>query len=310
MTPDVAQPGSLIDRLPLSRSARGSLLALMSTASIASIFVVSKWALQSLDQATFITWYYGATLLIAIGYQALRRRPGLRASFPRRGYWPIVTLGLISGLSTLFFFSAINLIDPAVASFFDRSETVFAIILGFWLFGERFQPIELAGMAVLLLGVAILTYSGGRVVMLGAALVFVANLLYAIGLALVKSRLQAIDPGALTGLRALFGMPVVILYAIFSGTWHVPPPLQIAGIALGALLGPFLGHMLYYRSLRYIDLSKASLLHSSQPLFVALFALAIFGTIPGPVQLLGGALVLAGVYTLVAGRRQPANAPS
>ena len=65
--------------------------------------------------------------------------------------------------------------------------------------------------------------------------------------------------------------------------------------------------MLYYRSLRYIDLSKASLLHSSQPLFVALFALIIFGTVPGPSQWLGGALVLAGVYALVAGRRRPAS---
>jgi drug/metabolite transporter (DMT)-like permease len=310
MAPESSLQDSLIDRLPLSRTGRGSLLALMSTAAIASIFVVSKWALQSLDQATFITWYYGATLLVAIGYQAVRRRPGLRASFPARGYWPIVVLGLISGVSTLFFFTAIQLIDPAVASFFDRSETVFVVCLGIWLFGERFKPIELAGMAVLLAGVAILTYAGGRVVLLGAALVFVANLLYALGLALVKSRLQAIDPGALTGLRALFGLPVIIVYAVFSGTWHVPGALQIAGIFLGALLGPFLGHMLYYRSLRYIDLSKASLLHSSQPLFVAVFALIIFRTIPGPSQWLGGTLVLAGVYALLVGRRRPAGAPT
>jgi drug/metabolite transporter (DMT)-like permease len=302
-----ARQDSLVDRLPLSRTGRGSLMALTSTAAIASIFVVSKWALQSLDAATFITWYYVATVVVAMGYQALRRRPGLRESFCLNSKWPIVALGLISGLSTLFFFSAIQLIDPAVASFFDRSETVFAIILGIWMFGERFRPVELIGMVVLLAGVAILTYAGGRVVMVGAALVFLANLLYAGGLALVKSRLQAIDPGALTGLRALFGLPIIILYAALSGTWHIPPPVQIAGIFLGAFLGPFLGHMLYYRSLRYIDLSKASVLHASQPLFVATFALIIFGTVPGPTQWLGGALVLAGVYALVAGRR-PANA--
>ena len=296
---------SLIDRLPLSRTGRGTLLALLSTAAIASIFVVSKWALQSLDQATFTTWYYGATVLIAIAYQALRRRPGLVASFPARGYWPILALGLISGVSTVLFFSAIRLIDPAVASFFDRSETVFAVLLGLWLFGERFVPIELAGMAVLLIGLAVLTYTGGQVVVLGAILVFGANLLYALGLALVKSRLQAIDPGALTGLRALFAMPVLIVYALLAGGWHVPSPLQIAAISVGALLGPFFGHMLYYRALQHIDLSKASLLHASQPLFVAAFALLVFGTLPAPSQWFGGALVLAGVYVLVTARRRP-----
>ena len=134
---------SLIDRLPFSRTARGSLLALLSTAAIASIFIVSKWALNSLDQATFSTWWYGATVIIAIAYQRVRGRPGLWESFRAQRPWPIMTLGLISGLSTVFFFSAIRLIDPAVASFFDRSETLFAILLGLWLFGERFAGLEL-----------------------------------------------------------------------------------------------------------------------------------------------------------------------
>lgn len=296
---------SLIDRLPLNPTARGNLLALLSTASVASIFIVSKWALNSLDQATFSTWWYGATIVVAILYQWVRRRPGLRASFPVHGYWPVVALGLISGFSTVFFFSAIKLIDPAVASFFDRSETVFAVLIGLWLFGERFMRIELVGMATLLAGVVALTYAGGRVVAQGAMLVFAANLLYALGLALVKSRLQAMDTGALTGLRALFGLPVLIGYALIAGGWHVPTPTQIVGIFVGAFLGPFLGHMLYYRSLRYIDLSKASLLHASQPLFVSFFGLLVFGTLPDPRQWFGGALVLLGVYLLLAGRPQP-----
>ena len=59
---------------------------------------------------------------------------------------------------------------------------------------------------------------------------------------------------------------------------------------------------LHYRALRYIDLSKASLLHASQPLFVALFGLIVFGTLPDLRQWFGGALVLVGVYLLLIGR--------
>ena len=298
---------SLIDRLPLSPTARGSLLALLSTASTASIFIVSKWALGSLDLATFGTWWYSATVLIAILYQRARGRPGLAPSFRIGGSWLIVALGLISGLSTVLFFSAIQLIDPTVASFFDRSETVFAVLLGVWLFEERFTWIELAGMIVLCAGVVFLTYGGreAQVVALGAALVFAANLLYALGLALVKSRLSETDAGALTGLRAFFGLPILISYALMTGGWHIPGVTQIAGIFVGAFLGPFVGHMLYYRSLRYIDLSKASLLHSSQPLFVAFFSLPVFGTLPDLRQWFGGALVLLGIYLLLMRRNIP-----
>jgi len=296
---------SLIDRLPLSRAARGSLLALLSTAAIASIFIVSKWSLNSLDQGTFSTWWYSATVIIAILYQRARGRPGLWETFRSHRAWPIVALGLSSGVSTVFFFSAIQLIDPAVASFFDRSETVFAILLGLWLFGERFTRLELTGMVVLFAGVVFLTYAGGQVVALGAVLVFAANLLYALGLALVKSRLGEMDTGALTGLRALFGLPILIAYAGVTGGWTVPAGYQIAGIFIGAFLGPFIGHMLYYRSLHYINLSRASLLHSSQPLFVAFFGLLVFGALPDVRQWFGGALVLAGVYLLLSGRSRP-----
>jgi len=149
------------------------------------------------------------------------------------------------------------------------------------------------------------------VVALGGALMLAANLLYALGLALVKSRLSETDAGALTGLRAVFGLPVLVGYGLITGGWHIPNPTQIAGIFVGAFLGPFAGNMLYYRSIRYIDLSKASLLHSSQPLFVAFFAFLAFGALPDLRQWFGGALVLLGVYLLLIGQpRSTARGPS
>ena len=297
-----------MDRLPLSPAARGSVLALCSTAAIASVLVVSKWALTSLTPATFGTWWYGATVLIAIVYQLVRRRPGLWATLRSHRPLPIIALGLLNGLVTIIFAYAIKLIDPTIASFFDRSETLFAVLFGVWLLGERFVRLEVIGLIVLFVGVGGLTYTGGRVVALGGALVFAANFLYSLGLVIVKSRLKAVDTGALTGLRALFGLPVLIVYALISGGWQVPAADQIVGIFIGAFLGPFLGHVLYYRALHYIDLAKAALLHASQPLFVAILALIVFGTTPDPWQWLGGALVLIGVYVLLIGR--PATPPA
>jgi drug/metabolite transporter (DMT)-like permease len=300
---------SLIDRLPLSRTARGTLLVLLSTAAIASIFVIGKAFLNSLDAATFSLWYYTATVVVAVVYQRVRGRPGLWTTLRAHRPGPIALLGLMSGLSTIFFFAAIRRLDPAVASFFDRSETLFAVLLGLLLFGERFTRLEVAGVALLAVGVIFLTYRAGQVIVEGALLVFAANLLYALGLALVKGRLARVEVGALTGLRALFAWPILAGYALFTAGWRLPALGQAAGLLLAAFLGPFLGHMLYYRALRYIDLSKASLLHSTQPAFVAVLGLVAFGTFPDARQWLGGVLVLAGVYLLLAGRPRPAAEP-
>jgi drug/metabolite transporter (DMT)-like permease len=297
---------SLVDQLPLSPTARGSLLALLSTVAIASILVVSKWALKSLTPATFGIGWYSATILIASVYQGVRGRPGLWATFRAHSPLPIVALGLLNGLATVLFFSAIQQLDPTVASFFDRSETLFVVLFGIVLLGERFTRLELGGMLALFAGVLALTYAGGRVVAFGALLVFAANFLYALGLVLVKSQLHQVDSGALTGLRAVFGLPVLLLYAVVVGGWQVPALYQIVGIVVGAFLGPFLGHVLYYRALQYISLSKASLLHASQPLFVAVLALFAFGTLPDSRQWFGGLLVLAGVYLLLIGHPRPA----
>ncbi len=304
MKAEPARPhtASLIDRLPVGRTARGSLLALLSTAAIASIFIVSKWSLNSLDPATFNTWWYSATILVAILYQHARHRSGLIESFRAHRRRPIIVLGVISGVSTLLFFLAIRLIDPAVASFFDRSETLFAVLLGFVLFGERLTRLELIGMIVLFSGTMILTYTSGQAALLGGVLIFAANFLYVLGLALVKSKLGEMDAGALTGLRAVFGLPILIGHAVIIGGWHMPELTQIVAIFIGAFIGSFIGHMLYYRSLQYIDLSKASLLHSSQPLFVAMYSLLVFSTLPGVQQWFGGMLVLLGVYLLLRGQ--------
>ncbi len=70
----------------------------------------------------------------------------------------------------------------------------------------------------------------------------------------------------------------------------------------GALLGPFLGMMLFYRAVSLIDLAKVGIIQGSVPVFALASAFIVFGTLPSLYQILGGALTIGGVYALYSGR--------
>jgi drug/metabolite transporter (DMT)-like permease len=64
---------------------------------------------------------------------------------------------------------------------------------------------------------------------------------------------------------------------------------------VGSFFGPFISYVLFYQGLRYLDLSKGAVIRASQPLFVAVYSLALFGEFITAPQLVGGLLMVAGV---------------
>jgi len=68
---------------------------------------------------------------------------------------------------------------------------------------------------------------------------------------------------------------------------------------LGALLGPCLGMLMTFRSYRYWELSRSSMVVTMQPLFVVPLALLFFGKLPVAQELAGGLVILLGALWLV-----------
>jgi drug/metabolite transporter (DMT)-like permease len=71
----------------------------------------------------------------------------------------------------------------------------------------------------------------------------------------------------------------------------------------GAFFGPFLSYFLFYKSLHYLDISKGAVIRATQPLFVAVYSLILFGTVISSQQFAGGMLMIAGVALMLWERR-------
>lgn len=92
----------------------------------------------------------------------------------------------------------------------------------------------------------------------------------------------------------------------FTGTPLTGWPLKEHLIGLGlAVFCTLLGHSLFSWSLKYIAPSYVSAAKLCEPIFSSAIAIPLFHEVPGPIQLLGAAIILAGVllYT-VADNRQ------
>ena len=73
------------------------------------------------------------------------------------------------------------------------------------------------------------------------------------------------------------------------------PSAPLVGLAL-ALLSTIMGHSIFSWALKYFSPSFVSACKLCEPAVAAVLAAFLFAEIPAPLQLLGGVLILGGVF--------------
>jgi drug/metabolite transporter (DMT)-like permease len=200
-----------------------------------------------------------------------------------------------------FFFTALQHIDASLTSLLLYTYPALVFCAAVALRREHFTPWK-AGALVLASGGAALVLLGGGtggleatgvLLALGAAVTYTVYILVADG---VVARLDPFLMGALitTGAAATF-----IVAGAASGTLAfgagVAGWIWIVAIALASTVLPIVTFILGMKS---IGASTASIVSTVEPVVTVALAVALFGEGLGPLQLLGGVLVLAAVIAL------------
>ena len=174
--------------------------------------------------------------------------------------------------------------------------------------GERLERRWFAATGLACAGVALLTLGGGGggdMSAPGIGLALAAGAGYA-GYAVAGKRLmdQGATPEGL--MAAVFGAGALLLTPVLLFV-----PLDGLATAEGAALALYLGafptavaYVLFARGLKMIGPSETSTLTLAEPVTAMLLGLLLLGERPGPIPLVGAALVLAGLGVL-AGRLAP-----
>lgn len=284
--------------LRLPKQLIGASLALASAACISVTFIASKQAMRQLSPLAFTPIWFLVASAWGVGFYVFRYGWYVPAEV-KTSLRPMLWLGFLNGLANWLFFSSINLGDPTLVAFFSRSETVYSVLLGAWLLGERMRRYQWLGIVIALVGTGLMTFQGGRVVLIVLLLTLTSNFFLALSTLVAKKYIDTVPPLILSTGRTLVMTIMLGMMGLMAGQLAWPSLESWLWIIGGAFFGPFLSYLLFYQSLRYLDLAKGAVIRATQPLFVAIYSLLLFGTLIDWPQFLGGVAMIAGVAVML-----------
>ncbi len=249
----------------------------------------------------------GVVVLLPLAVARKERFPGGRA------LCILVASGVALGVHFGFWVSSLDYTSVAASVVLVCTLPVFVAILAYLLFGERTSPLSFAGILVALGGTALIAADGsvGSATFFGNTLALLGAVAVAIYVLIGRS-LRTTGVGVLPYSIVVYASAAVTLApaALYAGTplWGYSEETWFWLWAV--TLGPqILGHTVFNWALRYVDASVISGTILAEPVFSAVLAWLILSERPGLATILGGAVVLAGLFLLLRGYRAPPVEP-
>ena len=263
--------------------------------SLSAIFVKYSTAPSVVTAAWRLLWTVILLLPAALSKPAVRRE---LKGLPRA----TVLLSLLSGLFLAvhfgFWFESLNHTSVASSTTVVCTEVIW-VCLGYCLFlGGKLPKQAPAAVAVTLVGSVLIAWSDSVLGtgLLGFALSLVAAVAVAIYTLIGRVVREEASTTAYTSLVYLACAAALTVTCLLQG--HSLLEGGFSAPAVGLLLAVFstlLGHSIFSWCLKYFSPSFVSASKLCEPVGAGILAAILFAEIPTPLQLLGGALILAGV---------------
>ena len=226
----------------------------------------------------------------------------------------LLALGALgNGLYQIFFIEGISRTHAGDAALLIAAAPAFMAIIG-WLRGsERIGARGVAGIALSLVGMALVVFggsatgAGGNARLVGDLLILASCLCWSIYSVLVKpytERIQGLSLHAVTMLGGAIPLVLVSLPALAQTRWSATPAGAWLALAYSALLALCLAYLFWYRGVKVLGPTRAAMYANLQPVIALGVAWAALSEAPHLPQLLGAAFIMAGlVLTRLPSRR-------
>ena len=285
---------------------KGTTYALMATMLFGMYAIFGKVLLQSVSPFIITVLHQAlAGLLLIFILDLLKKIRELKET----SYREIKIIAVISVFSSvlgpILFLLGLGMTSVANSVILSRLETVFISIMAIYFLGERVTKHQLMGSITMFLGIfAIATnnFSTGLVFSPGDILIVGSSISYAIGIILFKKYLYYIRPGVIVTLRNIFGASMLFALSFMFTDFSIVIDVMTLEFVLALLglsvLSTIAAQYLWYRALEITEASKVSMVSVMSPVSSIFFAFLFLGEFLTTAQIVGGGLVILGVFTI------------
>ena len=226
-------------------------------------------------------------ILLLAGYLKLRGI-GFSIERSRLKFYAIYGFFSIFLFYTLYFYT-VTISSVSFAVLLLYTAPVYSIILGRLLFGERLTPEKLVALFMVTLGVVLVNGPGGGFSTKALVFGLLTGFTYALYGVLAKFAVRREEPEKALFYTLLFGLLFLLPFSSFSVPSEAIPYL----FAL-ALFPTFLGYILYNHALKEVEVSRASIVATIEPVVAIVLAFLLFGETLEPLQVLGAVFIIGG----------------
>ncbi len=288
---------------------KGYLLTLIGVLAMSNVYIFSKAALQELKLPQFGFYWFATGLILSLLLAVKQKSFNKIKQFSKSDFLLLILFGLIEIASTTFFFKAINSMpNPAIVAFMGNLTPVFVLFLGFVILKERFNRLEIIGILLTLSAAFLLSYNPkwikpDEIFIDGSIYILLFALFGATSAILMKLNVIKFSPVILTLNRIVYLFLFSLIMMEIQGLNFEISSSALKNVIIGAFLGPFLTAIAGLYAIKYIEVSRKSILSSTKGLFVLIGSYLYFNKIPEALQIVGGILSILGVILIIYGKQ-------
>ena len=217
--------------------------------------------------------------------------------------WLILGLSLAGAtVAPILYFTGVQQSSAVNASLLTNSEVLFTALIGFGVFHESLRRRQLAEGLLIAMGVVVISVNlqsglvsssqgvAGNVLLVGA------SIFWSIDNNLSRVASQRVGISMIAKFKGLIGGGITVIFLVVSSSLAVPP----TSLPLIAILAVVFTAMtlLSVGAFRLIGAVRTILVFSLSSVLGPVFAFIILGESVSLVQVVGGALILSGVYLI------------
>lgn len=289
-----------------SSNALGALLIVVAASGFGVLGPVAQFADRAgVSSLVLVTWRAAVGAICVVGFMAAVAAAGARTwkpwrEIPRRDRLILAIAAPTNAVLNLAMFVAFLRIGIALALLIFYVYPALVAVASMVWFGERLDRLRWAALGIAMAGVVLVVAGAGplgELDALGIGLAMAAafaQMFYALG---AHHGFRQV-PGAQAAAWTMGGAAVIyLLIAVGIGRLaDVGEPLASLAalwpVLVAGVIGAGVATVCFIGGIRLLGPSRATILSTLEPVVGVTLAAILFGTVPTPVQLIGGALII------------------